>query len=377
MPRRVTLASTFLVLLMAAGPANGASSFRQPEQVSPDKLTEASLAVLNGRPHIAGVGPHGIWYFTRQGGVWSGERVTYFPGDINSPRHAQPAIAVDPMDGSVTIAFERRVPEDLTGGCETLGLRWTSNRSGDWPTFSEVVGDDDASSNCMVDPALVVRNGHMYVAGEVSRVPNPFGNSRIRYLTDVTGDWTFEDVRGSRSPSLLLDQNGNPQIAAQRNFPNEEDLFEWTIFRDRGTSPTGDFVRSTIVSGIELVGSASLALATNGKPRVAWSEPDGVHYAVKTGAGWNEQLVAPGFAVTDLIIDPLGVAHMAATGTCCGAGGRLWYLTGPQNGGAGDFDAIDVTAATDSDFDIGAGLNGRVQISFQRGDEGWWVRSTD
>jgi hypothetical protein len=161
-------------------------------------------------------------------------------------------------------------------------------------------------------------------------------------------------------------------MAAQRAFRNDEDEFEWTVVRDRGTSPTGDFVRSRIVRGIVLVGSASLAMSTGGKPRVAWSEPDGIHYGVKTSSGWSEELVASGLIATDLILDPFGAAHMVASD-----GSRLWYLTGPQNGGAGDFDLIDVAAATAADFDIALANEGRVQVVFQRGDEAWWVRSQD
>ncbi len=227
------------------------------------------------------------------------------------------------------------------------------------------------NSSAMEDPSLVVIDGHMYVAGHVGTVPVPGAPQRIRYLTDVTGDWTFENFRGSRSPSLVIDENGNPQIAAQRHFQAGEDGFVWSVIHHRGTSPTGGFRHKTIVEGIDLAGNANIALSTGGRPRIAWSEPDGVHYAVKANTGWSEELVAVGLTVTDLVIDPLGMAHMTASD-----GSRLWYLTGPQNGGTGDFEIVDVAAASAaSDFDIDVAADGRVDIAFQRGDNSWWVRS--
>jgi hypothetical protein len=373
MTRAISLTVGLLSVVMMAQPVAAATEFGTPQRVSPAKLSEASLVVFDGQPHIAGVGPHGIWYFTRQNGAWSGERVTYFPGDGNSPRHGHPAIAIDSSDGSVTIVFERRVPEDLTGGPEVSGLRWTSNRSGNWPKFSEQVGDEDANSSGMMDPSIAVVDGHLFVAGEVGTVPAPEAPRRIRFITDVTGDWTSEGFEGSRSPSLVMDTNGNPQIAAQRLHSVGEDEIEWSVIYRRGTSQTGDFVHNRIVGHIDLIGSASLALSTTGKPRVAWSQSDGVHYAIKTSAGWSEELVAAGLMVTDLVIDSFGTAHMVASD----GSSRLWYLTGPQNGGAGDFDALDVAAATPADDEIDVAADGRVQIAFQRDERLWWVRSQD
>lgn len=366
---RVALAAAFVAIASVASPVMAATAFRQPELVSLG-ITESSLVIAGGRPHIAARGEHGIWYFTRENGAWTGQRLTYFPGDSNSPTHGEPAIAMDPVDGSLTIVFERRVPEDLVGGCENLGLRSITNRSGDWSEFSERVGDDEADSHCMMDPSLVVRDGSMYVAGGVGTVPVPGAPQRVRYLTNVTGDWTSEDVRGSRWASLALDSSGNPHIAYQRRFVSDEDEVTWNIVRARGTSPTGGFVKDKIADGVDLVSPASLALSSADKPRVTWSEPDGIHYAVRTSSGWSDETIAPNLSVTDLVIDPFGIAHMTASGA-----GRLWYLTGPQDGGAGDFDIVDVTAGEPSRGGLDVGPNGIVQTSFQRGDDLWWVRS--
>ena len=366
MSKRVALAAALVAIFTAAGPVMASTEFRQPEQVSVNKLSEASLAVVNGQPHIAGVGPHGIWYFTRQQGTWTGKRVTYFPGDENSPKHREPAIAVNPVDGSVTIVFARHVPG--IGGCETSGLRWTSNRSGDWPKYSQPVGDDDASSTCMVDPDFILQDDHMYIAGEVTTVPVPGAPQRVRYLTDVTGNWTAEELRGTSPASLALDSQGNPHIAAQRFIQVNEDEVAWVVWHARGKSPTGNFVKERIADVPDLTSTASLALSSTNKPRVAWSEPDGIHYAVKTLNGWHEETIVPNLSVTDLVIDPFGFAHMTANGP-----GGLWYVTGPQNGGAGDFDAMNVTSGGGGD--IALSQNNTVQIAFQRGNETWWVRS--
>jgi len=368
MSKLIAIATALIGVVFISGPVLGATAFRSPEQVSPDKLTEASLVVFGGQPHIAAVGPHGIWHFTRENGLWVGERVTYFPGDNNSPKHGHPSIAVDPSDGSLTIVFERRVPEDLTGGPEVMALRWTSNRSGEWPKFSQPVGGQDADSGRMMNPSLIVIDGHMYVAGDVGTAPVPDSPQRVRYLTDVTGDWTSEELRGSGDVSLALDSHGNPHLAGQRFIRLNEDEGSWVVWHARGTSPTGGFVKERVANVTDLSSNASLALSSTNKPRVAWSEPDGIHYAFKTTNEWHQETIAPNLSVTDLVIDPLGVAHMAATGP-----GGLWYVTGPQNGGAGDFEATNVT--TGFGADIALGTNDTVQIAFQRGDETWWVRS--
>jgi hypothetical protein len=368
MSMRMALAASLVAIISIASPVMGATAFRQPQLVSPG-MVEASLVVIGGQPHIAAVGEHGIWYFTRENGVWAGQRLTYFPGDRNSPTHGEPAIAADPVDGSLTIVFERRQARTFAGGCGILGLRSLTNRSGNWSAQSDYVGDQEAPSVCMTDPSLVVLDGHIYVASAVRGpvVPNP--PQRVRYLTNVTGDWTSEEMRGGQAASLALDSHGNPQIASQRYFRVNEDEVTWTVWRARGTTPTGGFVKDKVADVTDLASPASLALSSSDKPRVAWSEPDGVHYAVKTSSGWDEALIVPGLVVTDLVIDSFGMAHMSASG-----GGHLWYLTGPQNGGAGDFDAVDVTAGTPSAIDVGP--SGVIHIPFQRGGDLWWVRSS-
>jgi hypothetical protein len=342
------------------------TEFRQPERVSMDEFTDASLVVSGGSPHIAAVGRNGIWYFTRVNGAWVGEKLTHFSRSVNSPRHGAPAIAADPTDGSLTVVYERQVPQNLVGGCDVLGLYSLHKGSGNWSSFGTSLGGE--ASRCMMNPSLLVVDGHMYVAAAVGTVPVPGAPQRVRYLTDVTGDWTSEELRGSGAASLARDSHGNPHLAGQRFIRVNEDEVSWVIWHARGKSPTGNFVKERIAEVTDLTSTASLALSITNKPRVAWSEPDGIHYALKTLSGWHQETIAPNLSVTDLVIDPFGFAHMTATGP-----GGLWYVTGPQNGGAGDFDATNVTNGFNGD--IALSQNNTVQIAFQRGDETWWVRS--
>jgi hypothetical protein len=360
---------------MTALPVVAGTSFGNPELVETGNFRQASLVVVDGTPHIAAVGPTGLWHFTRAGGTWIGEKITHFAGDSRHATHEQPSIAVDPSDGSLTVAFAKMVARVSIGGCGSYFLNYVTNRSGSWSGIRRI-GNEFVSSSCVQNPDLTVRDGHIYVAGQVMTVPAPDAPQKIRYLTNVTGGWSSENLGGSGRPSLELDDSGIPHIGGLRFTPpfNPPPQDFHNVWYARGTSPTGGFVRDQVARVKGITSEAFLALTTSSKPRVAWSDGDGLHYASRQGGDWSNKLIGPGLLIKDLQIDNAGMVHATAF-----AGHQLMYVTGPQNGGPGDFEATAITSAAPSrNSEVGIGPNGRVQVVFQRNTPDarlWWVRS--
>jgi hypothetical protein len=171
------------------------------------------------------------------------------------------------------------------------------------------------------------------------------------------------EANGSIGPgSLALDSNGRPRIAYQRNG---------FIKLATGATTHGDFTREQVAP---LPGHAnpSLALNANDRAMIVWSVPDGTHYARRDAGVWYSSRVMPGHLDARLTLDSHG-AHVVAAD---GANG-LWYGSGTTSANWTFHRLLNV--AVSGLGGIGVAPGGRIEIAYERGHANprvWFIHTT-
>jgi hypothetical protein len=203
----------------------------------------------------------------------------------------QPAIAIDPSDGSVWIAFSYwSCPPFDCAPSYADGIFLVNNAGGTW---SEPVQLTDSINlhGCEVHSSLAVQNGHLYLAcASDGDYVQPHGG--IMFGTDASGVWSEDWVvlRGVL-PHLLLNADGQAAI-----------LFASSDLRYARPKPNGGFAIEHLPGSAEAGGSwvySALAVdPVTGDTWAAWTgaaNDQGDHplYLAKRGAdGWSDPTVA-------------------------------------------------------------------------------------
>ena len=257
--------------------------------ISGGGFSQPAVAVdATGSVHIAATAAdnEGIWYLTNASGSWVTQQVvTPWSEDPEmTGMVGQPAIAVDPTDGSVWIAFVYwRCTDCAPGGSN--GIFLVNNVAGTW---SEPV---QRGSNGAVSPSMAVRDGRVYLACEL---PGDYGHryGPILIGTDAPGAWEMQQiVQAGTLPHLVLDADGQVGV-----------LFAGgNAMRYAYQKPNGSFVIERLPGTIGVVGSLWHSLLAvdpvTGDSWAAWNgfgDP-GVYpvFLAKRGAdGWSDPIAA-------------------------------------------------------------------------------------
>ncbi len=195
----------------------------------------------------------------------------------------QAAIAVDPSDGSVWIAFVYwRCTDCAPAGSD--GIFIVNNVGGTWsaPVQRESTG--------AVSPSLAVRAGRVYLAWEL---PGDYGHryGPVVFGTDVSGAWQTQPlVQRGEQPSLVLKADGRVGV-----------LFAGAnAMRYADQKPNGSFVIEPLPGTSDASGTlwdSALAFdAVTGETWAAWTGgTSGVHpvFVAKRGPdGWSDPIAA-------------------------------------------------------------------------------------
>jgi hypothetical protein len=256
-----------------------------------------------GKVHIVATAAdnEGIWYATNVSGDWVAQQVVApWISDLEEiGMVGQAAIAVDPSDGSVWIAFVYwRCTDCAPAGSN--GIYTVNNVAGTW---SEPV---ERESTKAVSPSLAVRDGRVYLAWEL---PGVYGHryGPIVFGTDASGAWqTQQIVQAGEQPSLVLKADGRVGV-----------LFAGAnAMRYAWQKSDGSFVIERVADTTGVVGAlwySVLAVdAVTGEVWAAWTGgTSGVHpvFLAQWGAdGWSDPIAAipdadlSGLAVRDGVV---------------------------------------------------------------------------
>lgn len=215
----------------------------------------------------------------------------------------QAAIAIDPSDRSVWIAFVYwRCTDCAPAG--SSGIFTVNNAAGTW---SEPVHRESTGA---VSPSLAVRDGRVYLAWEL---PGDYGHryGPVVFGTDVSGAWqTQQLVQRGEQPSLLLKADGRVGVlfagANAMRYADQKPNGSFVIEHLPGTSGVAETLWDSLLAGD----------AVTGETWAAWTGGNsGVHpvFLAKRGAdGWSDPIAAvpdgdlSGLGVRD------GVVHLTA-----------------------------------------------------------------
>lgn len=274
------------------------------KHISGGGFSQPAVAVdAAGSVHIAATAAdnEGIWYLTNVSGSWVTQQVVapWYSDLEEIGMVGQPAIAVDPTDGSVWIVFVYwRCIDCAPGG--SAGIFLINNVAGTW---SEPV---QRESDPAVSPSLAVRDGRVYLAFEL---PGLYGHryGPILFGTDVSGAWQRQQiVQAGEQPNLVLNTDGRAGV-----------LFAGAnAMRYAHQKPNGSFVIERVSGTDGVVGALWFSLlavdTVTGDSWAAWTGGTaGVHpvFLAKRGAdGWSDPIAAipdgdlSGFGVRDGVV---------------------------------------------------------------------------
>lgn len=290
----------------------------QANHISGGGFSQPAVAVAaSGSVHIAATAADndGIWYLTNASGSWVSQQVvTPWSEDPDMTGIVGlPAIAIDPTDGSVWIAFVHwRCAECAPSG--SAGIFVINNVAGTW---SEPVrrGSDGA-----VSPSLAVRDGRVSLAYEL---PGDYGHrfGPVMFGTDAPGAWEVQQlVQAGTMPHLVLDADGQVEVLVVGD----------NSMRYAYQKPNGSFVVERLPGTTGVVGpfwNSRLAVdAVSGDTWAAWTANRTIFVATRGVAGWPDPITAIldgdliGLGVRDGVIqlaaDKSGVTYASsASGT--------------------------------------------------------------
>ena len=135
-----------------------------------------------GVAHVAAVDydRSAIFYLTNKSGKWTRKRISAPPSEKEDDA---PAIAIDPVDGSLWVAFSRRSSVSAPNFSE--GVYLVNNRGGGW-------GDEEFLEFAGEDPKLFVAGGQLHITyNDTHSVGGEDLNDATRpvYATNATGTW--------------------------------------------------------------------------------------------------------------------------------------------------------------------------------------------
>lgn len=208
-----------------------------------------------------------VRYATNASGVWVGERViTVSPLGLGGD-HTAIAVA---SDGTVRIAYE-------TSGAFFAGhLGYATNEDGVWDT------EEADSAGTARRPFLVLDVDDL---AHMTYVNVTAGETRVRYVTNQSGDWVGDDVvaSGSGEAPLVLDDDGFAHVAVC----GASDVYGVRY----ATNASGAWVDEDVDDGT--FESCSIARRSDGGIEVMYdtfSSP--MNHATHEGGGWTiEELV--------------------------------------------------------------------------------------
>lgn len=261
----------------------------------------------NGKVHIAAAGTgsdnQGIWYLTNATGAWVKQQVvTPWPLDPEDPETIgsvdEPAIAIDPSDGSVWIAFT-----DWECGSDCYpnwpnGIFLVNNAAGTWSAPLQLTGDGD------LDASLAVRDGHAYLACSTAG-DYTHAHGAILFGTDASGAWSMQQVAPKGAfPHLVLNPDGKVGI-----------LFGASDLRYARQKADGSFAIEQLPGAADVGGSWVYSMpavdAASGEIWAVWSAPTDdqanydIYVASRGPGGWTD----PATAVADGSLIGLGVRN--------------------------------------------------------------------
>jgi len=337
-----------------------------PVMVWNGDYSQSSMVVdRHGHVHIAARGDSGIWYITNRTGTWTRARLTQdVANTYGKVTDTDPHIALDRSDGSLTVVYTRTTPRDYI---PQWTLRYITNRSGGWSSPRDIPG--------MWAQSVVVRNGAIAIATPVVVMCCVGDFHAASFVTNASGHWTTASVGtpthdSSRTPyalSLALDSQGKPRLVFVK-----DDRVRYA----RGTTKLGSFVYETVAT-VNVVDSIATSIALDGqdRPRIAYANGAGTRFASRDASGWQIRSLT-GFAseVTDvrLVIDGGGHPCLALAMGPAGLG----YFT--KSGGAWHSQRLDARPVRVLGG-LALGPNGRVNVLYQRGQTTprlWFTHST-
>jgi hypothetical protein len=337
-----------LFLPAGASPGVAATSWADPVRISNARLLFPSLAIDRaGRPHIVARGVNGIFHFVLIAGTWRRTRLTTdYRGARGHVTAQLPQVAVDQADGSVTVVYARTVDDGSVPGSPGK-LRYRTLRAGHW-------------SGALSIPAAVEGDYSVAVAGgrlAVALQTGMYDSASVRFVTNAGGSWTSEEfgsarLNGPYGPSLVLDSRRRPHIAY---------LQKRRVKYARGTTRTGDFVRESVVTHEQWLGSVSLALGSDDRPRLAFQDDEHAWYAYRVASGWHETPIGEHSLALDLALEPDGSPHVLLAAGVEG----LWHAT--KGGGSWTRERLD-THDTGQLGGIAVAASGALLVAYVRED---------
>jgi hypothetical protein len=201
-----------------------------------------------------------------------------------------PALAVDPVDDRVWMAFVRSDPDDLA----PLGVWTATNATGTFVIRKRFAG-------FAAEPSIAVRGGTAYIAFRGA------GRS-LHVLSNESGSWDDQTVVAggccSGEPSIALGSNEVYVAWARRKAGGTPGPLRFSVASTQGGAWTTDT--------IDPHPSRTPSLVTrNGVPFVAYVRTDDTWAATPAQAGWGRVLVAAGFdQAPDLAIKDAGTAKV-------------------------------------------------------------------
>ncbi len=303
---------------VAPSPTPSASPTAPPAWPAADRIargsfTEPTIAVDGaGSVHIAAAGTgtdnRGIWYLTNATGRWVKQLVVtpwYSEDSEEIGRVDGPAIAIDPSDGSVWIAFIYwECPDCIPNSSQ--GVYYVTNAGGRW-TAPVLLTDDSLSTHLSV----AVRGGKVYLAWHSAG--DYVSRGGIGFGTNASGLWTEQQIAAAGvGPHLVIDPQGRVAIL----FGAKGDV------RYARQKQSGDFAveRLPTAAGISAKWAYSILAidGVTGDKWAAWNVPTDdqgnydVYVAARGPDGWSNPLLATsGGTLVGLGVHD-GVVQMAA-----------------------------------------------------------------
>lgn len=279
--------------------------------ISGGGFSQPAVAVdASGKVHIAATAAdnEGIWYLSNASGRWVTQQVVApWTSDLEEiGMVGQPAIAIDPTDESVWIAFVYwRCTDCAPAGSD--GIFTVNNVAGTW---SDPV---QRGSTGAVSPSLAVRDGRVYLAYEL---PGDYGHrfGPVMFGTDAPGAWVVQQIaQAGTMPNLVLNADGQVEVL----------LDGANAMRNAYQKPNGSFVIERLPGTTDVVGSFWKSLlavdAVSGDTWAAWTGDSTVFVATRGATGWSDPITAiPGGdliglgvrdGVIQLAVDKSGVTY--------------------------------------------------------------------
>jgi hypothetical protein len=310
---------------------------------------------LNDEQIGADTVPYGnLKYAGNANGAW--ETATLDTGAGLTPR-----IFVDSND-QVHIVHTKLDASDLL---KFLDLKYTTNSYGSWETVTintQVVKGDDAS-------IAVDSDGNVHISlrneeGVGTREEGSDGG--LRYVTDVTGQWTWVDV--DTSPTAGNDTD----IAVDRYGAVHISYLDKSGGLRYSTNASGAWEVYTIDDAANVGWNTSIAVDSNGGVHISYSDPSPVlnppgngclKYATNASGAWTTEIVDDedaGF-YTGIAADSEDNLHIAYY-TWDSTAGSLRYATNAS--GSWVKEAVDETGVVGLFCAIAVDTTGSLHISY-------------